>query len=181
MLTDDAVALRPFLAADAEPLYAAVRESLAEVAPWMPRLHAGLTLDDVRAFIEGDRAERAAGRAYSFAITDASGDEILGGCGLTQVNAMHRFANMYYWVRSSRTGRGVAPAAIRLLARFGFEQLGLQRVEIVVAVGNQASMRAAEKAGALREGLLRSRLSQHGQQRDAVMFALVPQDLVDER
>ena len=159
-------------------MYAAVRESQADVAPWLPALNADLTLDGVRAFIASSAAERATGRAYDFVIADARTDEFLGGCGLTQINTTHRFANTYYWVRSSRAGRGVAPAAIRLLARFGFERLGLQRVEIVVAVGNHASLRAAEKAGARREGLLRNRLFQWGERRDAVLFALLPQDLV---
>ena len=48
-------------------------------------------------------------------------------------------------------GQGYKPAATRLLARFGFKQLGLHRIAIVVAVGNVASQRAAKKAGAFRE------------------------------
>ena len=82
--------------------------------------------------------------------------DLLGGCGLSQINRNHRFANLYYWVRTSRTRQGVARRAIRLAARFGIESLGLQRVEVVVQVGNVASMRAAEGAGAQREGVLRT-------------------------
>jgi RimJ/RimL family protein N-acetyltransferase len=61
-----------------------------------------------------------------------------------------------------------------MLVDFGFATLGLIRIEIVVAVGNFGSQRAAEKAGAYREGLLRNRIVQRGEARDAYMFSLIP-------
>src|SRR5208282_2625980 len=74
----------------------------------------------------------------------------------------------------TRTREGAATEAIRLLVDFGFATLGLVRIEIVVAVGNFSSQRAAEKAGAYREGLLRNRITHRGEVRDAYMFSLVP-------
>jgi ribosomal-protein-serine acetyltransferase len=173
------VRLRPFEPGDAPALHAAVQESRAETAPWLPDLAGDLTLSDLQAWIEAGAAHWADGTAYNFAIVDAADDSLLGGCGLTVINRRHMFANMYYWVRSSRTGQGAASGAVRQLARFGFETVGLQRVEIVVATGNTASLRAAEKAGAVREGLLRNRLRARGRAQDAYMFSLVPLDLAD--
>ena len=66
----------------------------------------------------------------------------------------YQFANLGYWVRSSRAGRGVATTATLLTARFGLQTLALQRIEILAAVGNRASQRVAEKAGAKKEGVL---------------------------
>lgn len=71
---------------------------------------------------------------------------------------------------------GIATAIVPMLARFGFEQLNLNRIEIVAAEGNLPSQRVAEKAGAFREGLLRYRLFVHGKSLDAFMFSLVPSD-----
>lgn len=85
--------------------------------------------------------------------------------------------NLGYWTRTSCAGRGVATRATRLLARFGFEQLGLQRIEIVAAVGNTFSQKVALKAGATREAILRKRLLIHGQAQDAVMHSLVAEDM----
>jgi RimJ/RimL family protein N-acetyltransferase len=140
-------------------------------------LHAGVTVADVGAWIASQPQLRADGTAYNFAIVDARDDAFIGGCGLTQINYGHRFANLYYWVRSSRAGQGAASAATLLLARFGFSSLGLQRIEIVIATGNHASKRVAEKVGAKYEGLLRNRLNMHGVSYDAYMFSLVPGDL----
>ena len=96
----------------------------------------------------------------------------MGGCGLNQINAAHRFANLGYWIRSSAMGTGIAPAAVRLVARFAFDRTDLVRLEIVCAVGNVRSQRVAEKAGAVREGVLRDRLILPSGPSDAVVFSL---------
>jgi ribosomal-protein-serine acetyltransferase len=71
----------------------------------------------------------------------------------------------------------VAAKAALLVARLGFEDLELHRVEIVIAVENERSQRVAEKTGAQREGVLRNRLSIAARRHDAVMFSLVAADL----
>ena len=87
-----------------------------------------------------------------------------------------KLRNMSYWVRRSRARQGIATGAARLLARYAFEVLALNRMEIVVAVDNQASLRVAEKVGAVREGVLRHRIMLQRELHDAVMFSLLPSD-----
>jgi len=79
-----------------------------------------------------------------------------------------------YFVRTSERGRGLAGDLSRLLVQFAFADLRLQRLEILVEPANAASLRVAEKLGAVREGVLRHRLLIHGTPRDAVMFSLLP-------
>ena len=67
------------------------------------------------------------------------------------------------------------------MARFGFVDLGLVRVEIVVDVDNEPSLRVAEKVNATREGVERQRLVIGERVRDAVMYSLLPEDLGLER
>jgi RimJ/RimL family protein N-acetyltransferase len=54
--------------------------------------------------------------------------------------------------------------------------LDLIRIEIVVATGNAASIRVAEKLGAQQEGILRNRITVGNRTHDAVMFSLTPKD-----
>ena len=49
----------------------------------------------------------------------------------------------------------------------------LCRLEILVAVGNVASIRVAEKIGGVGEGILRSRLLLHGEFHHAVLFSVI--------
>lgn len=170
--------LRPYRAEDTDALYEAVRESMNDLTRWMTSwCHEGYTIDESRAFIMSRDEARAKEVEYSFGIFDAQTLAYMGGVGLNHFVPEYLYANLGYWVRTSCAGRGVAPRAALLAARFGFEELGLQRIEIVAAVENIASQRAAEKTGALREGVLRKRLLLHGQAVDAVMYSLVAEDV----
>ncbi|HEV2911734.1 MAG TPA: GNAT family protein [Pyrinomonadaceae bacterium] len=176
-LTDGQLLLRPYRAEDTQALYDAVRESIEELALWMPWCHADYAIEESRAFIMSRDEARAKHEDYSFGIFDAQTLRYLGGVGLNHFSSEHGYANLGYWVRTGCTGRGIASAAARLTAHFGFEELGLHRIEIVVAVENTGSRRVAEKTGAMREGVLRKRLLLHGQPVNAVMHSLVAEDL----
>ncbi len=178
-LQDGNIVIRPFKPGDAQAVFDAIRESVAEISPWLRDVASVQSVDEVETFIALQPENISQGLAYHCAITDLEGSAILGGCGLTQIHQNHRFANLYYWVRSSRTRQGIASRATRLTAHFGLATLGLQRIEIVVEPTNTASLRVAEKAGAQREGILRNRLNSHGVPHDAVMFSLIPQDFGD--
>jgi [ribosomal protein S5]-alanine N-acetyltransferase len=77
------------------------------------------------------------------------------------------------WAR----GQGVAARALRLLCRFGFDQLRLARVEVTIEPENTASRATAEAVGFREEGLLRSYLTIAGARRDMLMYSLLPADL----
>lgn len=153
-------------------MHAAALESVAEVYPWMGWCHARYTLDEARQWVMLQSELARQRKAFEFAIV-GDGGRFLGGCGINQINPMNRFANLGYWVRTSAMGRGVAPAAVREVAAYAFRETDLIRLEIVVAVGNTRSQRVAEKVGAVREGVLRSRVLLPTGPTDAVMYSLV--------
>ena len=153
-------------------MWEAARESVPEVFPWLAWCHAGYSMAEAVDWVSTRAPLAAKGQEYAFAIVGPDG-RYLGGCGLNQINRLHRFGNLGYWVRSSATGRGVATAAVRQVAEFAFQETDLLRLEIVCAVGNERSQRVAARAGASREGILRHRLLLHGQPVDAVMYSLL--------
>jgi RimJ/RimL family protein N-acetyltransferase len=164
--------IRLYGLADAEDLQSAVEESAAEVGQWMGWCHPQYSLDDARQWIVTQQEFARQGLAYEFAIRGETGN-FLGGCGVNQVNKANLFGNLGYWVRTSAMGRGVAPAAARLVADHVFRETDLIRLDIVCALGNVRSQRVAEKVGAVPEGVLRKRLLIPSGPSDAVMFSLV--------
>jgi ribosomal-protein-serine acetyltransferase len=172
LISTPPVAIRTPEPGDAGAVAAAVRESLPELLRWMD--WATLDYDEETAtewIAEGARA-REAGTSYEFLVVDAE-DRLLGTCGINQINTAHRLANLGYWIRSSATGNGFAGAAVRELQRWVFANTQLERLEIVIALGNTRSERVAEKAGAFREGVLRSRIRLGDEYLDASMFSLI--------
>src|SRR5882724_4319562 len=175
-LTEGPLLIRPYREADAIALYEAVRESVSEVSLWLPWCHQNYSIEESREFIGSRELASQGDEWYSFGVFETDGGRFLGGVGINFINRVHQMANLGYWVRTSAASRGVATAAARLAARFGFEELGLQRIEIVAAVDNIPSQRVAEKAGARREGVLRKRLLIRGESLDAVLFSLLAED-----
>jgi ribosomal-protein-serine acetyltransferase len=173
-LTDGVILLRPYKKQDTQGLYQAVRSSLKEVGAWLPFAHENYSLYETQYWIKKNPAEWKKGTAYNFAICDMETGGIIGGCGINEVGEINKRANLGYWIRTDRTGQGVAVTAAKLLAGWGFKALGLKRIEILVAVENTRSLRVAEKVGAKREGVLRNRIDIQGKLHDAVMHSLIP-------
>jgi RimJ/RimL family protein N-acetyltransferase len=166
------VSIRSYRLEDGPALFEAVIESRRELAPWMPWCHPAYSIDDARNWVELQVGNFREGREYDFVIVSPGG-RFLGACGLNQFDLPNRRANLGYWVRSSETGRGVAVAAVRQLARWAFENTDFNRLEIIAAVGNERSQRVAERAGAEREGVLLSRLMLHDRMHDAAIYSFV--------
>ena len=143
----------------------------------MPWCHAGYTEHDAVTWIAHCQAGWRSGAHFAFALIAADSGELLGGAGLSQRNQPHRCANLGYWVRQSRQRQGTAAAAARLVARFGFEQLGLIRIEVIALPGNAPSRATAENIGAKFESIARHRLWTRGQAQNAAVYSLLPQDL----
>jgi RimJ/RimL family protein N-acetyltransferase len=112
-------------------------------------------------------------------IADAADDRPLGLLNL-QFGEDEEVAGLAVSVFPEARGRGVASRALRLGATWGLRELGLQRVFAEAAADNEASIRAIEKAGFQREGVLRAHCKTHGRRHDCVMFSLLPED-VDPR
>lgn len=175
-LTDEFISLRPFEFGEENVLDQAVHESMNELKPWMSWANEAYSVETAQNFITVTRAQWSSGAHYGFAIIDAHSGELFGGCSLSHIHPVYHFCNLGYWVRSSQHGRGVAGRAARLASKFAFERAGLIRVEIVIAAGNSASKRVAEKIGAHYEGILLNRMIVGREIHDAYMFSLLPSD-----
>ncbi|RWR85377.1 Acetyltransf_3 domain-containing protein [Cinnamomum micranthum f. kanehirae] len=76
-----------------------------------------------------------------------------------------------YVLSSKYWGQGIATVAVKMVINTIFSEWPhLERLEAIVDVDNLGSQRVLEKAGFLREGLLRKYFIQKGRTRDALMF-----------
>jgi RimJ/RimL family protein N-acetyltransferase len=176
-LSNEFVLLRRYLEHDVNDVYEAVHESISDLSPWFAWCHEKYSFEEAEQFIRNQSSWWEEGEAYNFAITDKKTGMYYGGCLVNNINLGDRFANLAYWVRSGWTGKGIATASTKLVANYGFDHLGLNRIEIVAAKENLASIRVAEKIGAEREGDLRRRITVRDKVYDAILFSLIPEDI----
>lgn len=167
-LSDGVVRLRPPTLDDGEQVVAAIQASLDHLAPWMPWATPDYGLAAHHEWVTG--SEQRGDRPLL--ICDAGG-YVVGATGLNQIDGFNRRANIGYWVRPDRTGRGYATRSVRLVCRHAVVDLGFHRLDIMMAVGNTASRAVAERVGAYHEGVLRSALLLHGRRHDAHSYSLL--------
>lgn len=108
-----------------------------------------------------------------FALRRADGF-LIGAIGvmLHEGKGAHR-GELGYWLAKAYRGQGLMTRAVRAVAAYGFETLGLKRIEATAFVHNPASQRVLERAGFVREGTLAGWHQKGGKLIDAVMFAIV--------
>lgn len=159
-------------------MYQAIRESVPEMSPWLPFAHENYSISETRDYLKRCPEGWKKDTEYSFGIIDSRDGSLIGGCGINRIDKENSWANLGYWVRTNRTEQGVATAATRLLAEWGFRVVKLCRLEILVATSNKRSQRVAEKVGAQREGILRNRLKIGDNLHDAILYSLIPTDIV---
>jgi len=109
-LTDGFIILRPYQLSDIIRLYEAARESIPEVGAWLEWCHPDYSMEESRVWVEARQAKWEEGTSFDFSIVDPKDDSYLGGCGINAIRGDHEFANLGYWVRTSRTKQGVATA-----------------------------------------------------------------------
>jgi RimJ/RimL family protein N-acetyltransferase len=87
-----------------------------------------------------------------------------------------RTGEVGFLVAPHARGRGYAPAALRAITGWGFDALGLVRVQWRAEAGNDASRRVAVKAGFTMEGLLRQSLEEDGRRYDCWVGSMLRSD-----
>lgn len=166
------VSLRPFGDRDGSLVASAAGDPLIPMITTVP---AGGDPAGVRAYTRRQNDRLADGVGYSFAIADSQTDEGVGQIGLwTGLLLASGRASIGYWIGRAFRRRGYATAAIRLVADWASAQSEVKRLELYVEPWNEGSWRAAESAGFVREGLLRSWQQVGGRRRDMYMYSRIP-------
>jgi RimJ/RimL family protein N-acetyltransferase len=90
-------------------------------------------------------------------------------------------AEIGYWLGRPFWGRGIATEAVRAATLYAFDQLGMHRVFAVPFGRNPASTRVLEKAGYVREGILRRSAVKDGKLIDQILYAAYDDDRLGTR
>src|SRR5512138_360966 len=165
-------------AGDGPVVNEAIVQTLDDLKPWMPWAQTAPTLEESELHCRRAAARYAAREDLQLLIFERlPGDgegRLLGGTGLHRMDwSVPRF-EIGYWRRSGEGGRGVIGEAVRALARFAFDTLGAQRVEVRMSSDNLRSRAVAQRSGFTFEGVLRrDSRAVNGEPRDTAVYARV--------
>jgi RimJ/RimL family protein N-acetyltransferase len=128
-----------------------------------------------RTWISNYEKARAEGTREGFAAIGADG-EFLGLALAPSIDRDGLEVELGYIVASEARGRGVATEMLRQLTRWAFDELGAQRIYLMIDPRNPASERVAERAGYVREGVMRSIHVKQGIRADCGLWSRLPSD-----
>ncbi len=151
-LTTPRLTLRKMMVADTSDMYEyASRPDVTKYLTWNPHPDRSYT----REYLEYLGNRYAAGMFYDWAVIYEPDCKMVGTCGFTSFNCSSDSAEVGYVLNPEYWGRGIATEALMRVLAFGFEDLGLHRIEARFIEGNDQSRRVMEKVGMTYEGMLR--------------------------
>jgi RimJ/RimL family protein N-acetyltransferase len=127
-------------------------------------------------WFERQGSAREGGTILNLMIVDGD-DRLLGSVGIVEVDWEEGRCELGYMLAREARGRGVMTRALRLLARWIFDSLPIERLQLGIEPDNAPSRALAERAGFTFEGVLRSYFVNKGRRRDAASYSLIRGEL----
>jgi [ribosomal protein S5]-alanine N-acetyltransferase len=162
--------LRELRREDAEAVFRIFSE--AEVMKYL-NMDVFTTIEQAQALIERQRQRFEQKERFRWGIALKESNTIIGTGGYVAWNRQWCNAELGYDLARRYWGQGMMAEAARAMIQFGFERMGLHRIETEVMPENSASVRLLHKLGFQEEGVLQERGFWKGAFHDLVMFALL--------
>lgn len=116
------------------------------------------------------------GKQIRWAITLRDNEQVIGTCGFHSIEQEHYKAEIGYELHPTYWNKGVMTEVISKVIEYGFNELGLNRVEAFYDPENHASQKVLEKNGFKYEGLLRKRFFEKGKFADGAISAILKEE-----
>jgi [ribosomal protein S5]-alanine N-acetyltransferase len=115
-------------------------------------------------------------QTVNYAIVLLSENHAIGGIGLHAIALDHQRAEMGYCIGVPWWGQGYCTEAAHAILAYGFETIGLNRIEALHFASNTASGRVMQKIGMRHEGHLRQHVVKWGQPFDDEIYGILKED-----
>lgn len=110
----------------------------------------------------------------NFHLLDKRDSQVVGRCDFHTWVPSHRRAEVGYTMTSdAHKNKGLMTEALRAVLAFGFEHMGLYRVEALVSPRNVPSLQLLKRYGFQKEGLLRNHYMVNDVLEDSALFSLL--------
>ncbi len=141
--------------------------------PYVPQtgsLPPHATAEEARAWVYRQQQRHAEGGGFSFTVVESGTGTPVGHCGLWLRELAQGRGSAGYSIAPSWRGRGLAADALRALTAFAWTVPGLEQVALSIEPWNHASVRTAERAGYVCQGLLPAHQEIGGERRDVLLY-----------
>jgi Acetyltransferases, including N-acetylases of ribosomal proteins len=134
------------------------------------------TIEDSRSFILFTLGRYERDEAGDWGIIYRETGKLIGTIGFSWYDFKNRRAEIGYVLAKNFWGQGIMPEAARQIVKFGFEEMGLNRIECCHFLPNEKSGRVMQKIGMSYEGIARERIFAKGKYWDVKQYAILESD-----
>lgn len=169
----DRLILRKLAVSDCFDMYDYAKlKDVTEFLTWSPHPD----LEYTKSYLKSLNHHYKAGSFYDWAIVLADEEKMIGTCGFTRFHLVNNSAEIGYVINPQYRGRGIAVEAAEAVLEYGFNTLGLNRIEARYMKGNTASRRVMEKLGMTFEGINRGAILVKGSYRDVGVCSVLKEE-----
>lgn len=116
------------------------------------------------------------GTGIWWAICSTDGQIFYGAGGFNNLSKQHKKAEIGFWLLPEFWGKGLMQEAFPLICNYGFNQLGLHRIEGFVDSENSNCKKAVEKLNFKLEGIMRDCEIKNGKPLSIVIYSKLKTD-----
>jgi len=165
--------------ASAENIFNSIEKSrdfLTEHLPWIPETDIFDLKKRIRSWVLNERFGQG-GCWLIFKNSPENPEGLFAGSIMMEVNLRNHSATLSYWLAKPFTGQGLMTESVKLLSKFAFEHLKLNRLELLVSVHNGKSAAVARRCGFMEEGICRDFELINGKFVDHRRYSLLARDV----
>lgn len=163
---------------DGKAVNDAIRESIAELRPWMPWARVVPSVAESETFVRESALRFRNHEDLPLMLFRKSDGLYLGGSGLHNINWEVPRYEIGYWLRTRMHGQGYMTEAVNGITAMAFGKLEAIRMEIRCDSLNTRSAAVAERAGFTFEARLRQNVrGNDGSLRDTLVYAKLREEL----
>lgn len=131
------------------------------------------TLHDTRQFLQYMIANYEAKQVSSWGIEHKRDGKFIGTGGFIYWRPEHNRSEIGYALSRAYWNQGLMSEAVAAMVRFGFEEMGLNRLEARCNVDNIGSERVMQKVGMTYEGTIREQLLVRGHYESVKLYSIL--------
>lgn len=114
-----------------------------------------------------------------FGVALKSDNTLIGIVGLKDINQLNQSAEFYNIIDRAYWGKGYSTEATKLMIRYGFMELNLNRIQTQDMEENVGGWRSDEKAGFKHEGTLREDIARFGKFHDVRVYSILRREFLE--
>ncbi|TLS38197.1 GNAT family N-acetyltransferase [Pseudalkalibacillus caeni] len=134
------------------------------------------TIEDSYDYIEHVKKSFEERKSITWGIVHKEDHKLIGACGFGVLNESDHMGEIGYVLSKVYWGEGYAPEAVEAMIKYGFEEMGLNRIQARCSKTNPSSERVMQKVGMEYEGTLRQNKYVNGQYIDKKMYSILRED-----